>query len=101
MPARKATVARSDEVVSIGALLLAVLAMKLLGPALWASLAAILAQGLGQPVPELTRESAQQLARETAWQTVRALLPLLGLAAVSAVALNVAQVGPLFTGQAG
>ncbi|GIW18344.1 MAG: flagellar biosynthesis protein FlhB [Tepidiforma sp.] len=96
---QKGDVAHSDEVVSIGVLLLAVLAMKLLGPALWDSLAAILAQGLGQPVPELTRESAQQLARDTAWQTVRALLPLLGLVAVSAVALNVAQVGPLFTGQ--
>ncbi len=96
---QKGDVARSDEVVSIGVLLLAVLALKLLGPALWNSLAAILAQGLGQPVPELTPESAQQLARDTAWQTVRALLPLLGLVAVSAVALNVAQVGPLLSGQ--
>jgi len=96
---QKGEVARSDEVVSIGVLLLAVLSLKMLGPQMWESMAAILARGLGQPIPQLTPESAQQLGRDTAWQLVRALLPLLGVVAASAVALNVAQVGPLFTGQ--
>lgn len=95
---RQGDVAHSDEVVSIGVLLLAVLALKLLGPQLWNDMAAILAQDLGHPVPELTRESAQQLARDSAWQMVRALLPLLGILAVAAVALNVVQTGPLLSG---
>jgi len=95
---QKGDVARSDEVVSIGVLLLAVMALRLLGPQLWNDMAAILAQDLGHPVPELTRESAQQLARDSAWQMVRALLPLVGILAVAAVALNVVQTGPLLSG---
>ena len=95
---QKGDVAHSDEVVSIGVLLLAVLALRFLGPQLWNSMAAILAQDLGHPVPELTRESAQQLARESAWRMIQALLPLLALLAVAAIALNIVQTGPLLAG---
>jgi flagellar biosynthetic protein FlhB len=92
---QKGDVAHSDEIVSIGVLLLTILALKLLGPQLWDDMAALLEQGLGQPIPELTRESAQQLGRDAALQTVLALLPLFVLVTVAAVAFNIVQTGPL------
>lgn len=96
---QKGEVAHSDEVVSIGVLLLAILSLRMLGPQLWENMAAILVQGLAQPIPQLTPESAQQLGRQTAWQLLRALLPLLAVVALSAIALNLAQTGPLLAGQ--
>ncbi len=95
---QKGDVAHSDEVVSIGVLLLAILALRALGPQLWQNMQALLVEGLAQPIPEFTRASAQQYARETAWHTLRALLPLLGIVAGSAVALNILQTGPLLAG---
>lgn len=95
---QKGDVAHSDEVVSIGVLLLAILALRTLGPRLWNNLEALLAEGLGQPVPALTPESAQELGREYAGATLLALLPLLTLIAVAAVALNIVQTGPLLSG---
>jgi flagellar biosynthetic protein FlhB len=96
---KKGNVARSEEVVQIGALLIAVAATRFLGPDLWDGLAGLLYDGLGNPTSEeLTRESATRLGRETYQRALLMLLPLLGLIAAAGVFLNVAQTGLLLSG---
>ena len=61
---QKGNVAKSEEIVTIGVLLLAVTTLKMLGPALWGSMADMLREGLGHPTnQELTSESAFQFGR--------------------------------------
>lgn len=98
---QKGNVAKSEEVVTIGVLLLAVTAMKMLGPALWWDMRDLLHEGLGNPTnQELTSESAFQMGKEVSGKALLALLPLLGLLAAAAVALNLAQTGLLLSGEA-
>ncbi len=96
---QKGNVAKSDELVSIGVLLLAVAALKMLGPQLWWDMRDLLHEGLGNPTnQEMTRESAFQLGKDTAGKAILAMLPLLGLLAAGAVLFNVAQTGLLLSG---
>jgi flagellar biosynthetic protein FlhB len=96
---QKGNVAKSEEVVSIGVLLLAVTALKMLGPQLWNDMRDILRNGLGDTTnQELTKESAFALWQSSAEHLLMALLPLLGLLAAGAIVLNVAQTGLLLSG---
>ncbi|HNO65642.1 MAG TPA: flagellar biosynthesis protein FlhB [Tepidiformaceae bacterium] len=96
---QKGNVARSDELVTIGVLFLAVAGLKMLGPRLWGDMERLLRNGLAHPASgEMTRESAFQLGKDSAWQMISAMLPLLGLLAIAAIVLNVAQTGLLLSG---
>lgn len=96
---KKGNVARSDEVVSIGVLLIAVVGMRWLGPALWTNLQVFLHEGLGQAShEELTPQAASMMARRIFQQALLTLLPMLGLLGLSAVVLNIVQTGPLLSG---
>lgn len=92
-------VARSEEVVSIGVLLAGVLALRVLGPALWNDMRDLLYEGLGHPTgEELTPQSTQRLGEDSFWSAISMLLPLLGVLAAGAVIFNVAQTGLLLSG---
>lgn len=92
-------ISRSDEVVSIGVLLVAVVGMRMVGPVLWKGMADILREGLMHPTQqEFTRSSAMQFGRDGAEQTLRALLPLFAMLAMAGIALNVAQTGLILSG---
>lgn len=92
-------VSKSDEVVSIGVLLVAVIGMRLVGPALWHAMADILRDGLAHPTrQEFTRSSAMQFGRDAASQTLLALLPLFAMLALAGIALNIAQTGLVLSG---
>ncbi|MEO8538496.1 MAG: flagellar biosynthesis protein FlhB [bacterium] len=96
---QKGNVVKSDELVTIGVLFLAVAGMKMLGPSLWTSMENILHDGLAHPTSgELTSESAFQMGKDSSWNFIMAVLPLLGLLAISAIVLNVAQTGVLLSG---
>ncbi|MGE3076059.1 MAG: flagellar biosynthesis protein FlhB [Dehalococcoidia bacterium] len=97
---QKGNVAKSEEIVTIGVLLLAVTALKMLGPQLWNSMADMLREGLGNPThQELTNQSAFDLGRTVSTHALLAILPLLGVIAAAAVLFNVAQTGLLLSGQ--
>ena len=97
---QKGQVAKSDEVVTIGVLFLAVAALKMLGPALWSDMQAMLHEGLGNPTSqEMTRESAFQMWKDVGGKALLAMLPLLGLLAAGGVVLNLAQTGLLLSGE--
>ena len=96
---QRGEVSKSDEVVSIGVLLVAVVGMRLIGPTLWEGMADILRDGLMHPTQqEFTRSSAMQFGRDAAGQTILTLLPLFALLAMAAIALNVAQTGLVLSG---
>jgi len=97
---QKGNVAKSDEVVAIGVLFLAVAALKMLGPALWSDMQELLSEGLGNPAgQEMTRESAFQLWKDVSGKALMAMLPLLGLLAAGGVLFNLAQTGLLLSGE--
>lgn len=97
---KKGNVARSEEVVSIGVLFVAVLGMRFLGPNLWTNLQVFLHEGLGQASgEELTPQAATMMGRHIFTQALMTLLPLLGLLALAAIALNVVQTGLMLSGQ--
>lgn len=77
---------------------MAVLALRLTGPALWGNMSDLLRDGLMTPVHEdLTVASTGQMGREALRRTVLLLGPLLGVVVASAIAFNVGQTGLLFT----
>ena len=95
---RRGEVSKSQEVVSLGVLLMAVLALRLTGPAWWGNISGLLRDGLMTPVHgDLTVETTGQMGREALRRTALALGPLLGVIVASAVAFNVGQTGLLFT----
>lgn len=97
---QKGNVARSEEVVSIGVLLVAVLGMRWLGPQLWDNMQVFLHEGLGQATSEeLTPQAATMMMRHIFLQGLLALLPMLGMLALAGIAFNVAQTGLLLSGQ--
>jgi flagellar biosynthetic protein FlhB len=96
---QKGQVSKSEEVVSIGVLLVAVLGMRALGPGLWSDMRHLLHDGLANPTRgELTQSSAYALGKDSATHTILALLPFLGLLSLAAIAFNVAQTGFMLTG---
>lgn len=97
---KKGNVARSEEVVSIGVLFVAVLGMRFLGPALWENLQAFLHEGLGNATAEeMTRSEANAMGRDVFQQALFVLLPLLGLIAMAGILFNLVQTGLLLSGQ--
>lgn len=96
---QKGNVAKSDELVTIGVLFIGVTGLKMLGPSLWADMQNFLHAGLANPTTaDLTSESAFQMGKDASWNLIVALLPLLGLLAIGAILMNLAQTGLLLSG---
>jgi flagellar biosynthesis protein FlhB len=96
---KRGQVNKSQEIVSIGVLLAAVVAVKMLGPAIWEGLAEILRGGLASPhQTTITPETSVGLWRTTGTSVLLLLAPLFGLLLVGGVMLNLAQTGLLFSG---
>ncbi|MBI5948332.1 MAG: flagellar biosynthesis protein FlhB [Chloroflexi bacterium] len=96
---QKGNVSRSQELVSAGALLAALIGLRLAGPGIWEDLAVIMREGLQQPVnEELTPSSALGLGQHAAAQGMLALAPLLAIVVLAGVVLNVAQTGLVLSG---
>jgi flagellar biosynthetic protein FlhB len=92
-------VSKSQEVVSIGVLLAAVIAFRVVGPGLGGDLRAMLHDGLAnQPRGEFTTASAMQLGTDAGGRLLLALAPLFAILVLAAIALNVAQTGFLLSG---
>ncbi|MGE5594401.1 MAG: flagellar biosynthesis protein FlhB [Hyphomicrobiales bacterium] len=96
---KQGNVAKSQELVSVGVLLAAVLALRAIGPGIWHNLTDIVRDGLGHPAgQELTPESTMQLGRDAATHLLLTLAPLFAIVGLAGVALNVAQTGFFFSG---
>ena len=92
-------VSKSEEVVSIGVLLVAVIGMRLVGPPLWNGMADMLREGLmNPPAEELTRSSAIGMGKDGATRSILALMPLFTMLALAGIALNVGQSGLILSG---
>ena len=97
---QRGNVSRSQEVVSIGVLLAAVLGMRALAPAIWNTMAEVLSEGLGNPQQQdLTRQTALGMGQSIGTRMLLAMAPLLATLALAAIALNVAQTGFLLSGE--
>ena len=96
---KKGNVSKSEEVVSIGVLLAAVFALRSLGPAMTSNLQALMREDLGRSFrTDLTATSSMELFRSTGTHAILGLLPLLGVMALAAIALSVAQTGLMLSG---
>jgi flagellar biosynthetic protein FlhB len=97
---QRGDVAKSQEIVSIGVLLVAVAGIRYLAPMLGEGLRGIVTAGLtGMPADDLTAGSVNDLGRQSAMSAVSVLLPLFAMLVVAAVAFNVAQTGLVLSGQ--
>jgi flagellar biosynthetic protein FlhB len=96
---KKGQSGKSQELVSIGVLLVAVIALRQLGPHIWSDMAAIVRDGLGQsPKEDLTPDSAMALGRGATLRMLTTLAPLLALLAVASIVLNIGQTGLMLSG---
>lgn len=92
-------VSKSQEIVSVGVLLAAILGLRLLGPDIASSMQDMLRDAFNDPTSEeLTVTSTNEMGREWAQRAILTLAPLMGLLMVAGVALNVAQTGFILSG---
>ena len=97
---KRGEVGKSQEIVSIGVLLTAVLGLRFFGPMLWTDLQTILSEGLANgTTTELTAESTRDLGRAGLASIVSTLLPLFAVLVLAAIAFNVGQTGLLLAGE--
>ena len=97
---QRGNVSRSQEVVSIGVLLVAVIGMRLVAPALWNNMANLVREGLGNHQrDELTQDAAYQFAQSTGTRVLLAMAPLFAMLALAAIALNMAQTGLILSSE--
>ncbi len=97
---QRGNVSRSQEVVSIGVLLVAVMGMRMVAPALWNNMANLVREGLGnRQHADLTQQSALAFGQATSSRALLAMAPLFAMLALAAVALNMAQTGLLLSSE--
>jgi flagellar biosynthetic protein FlhB len=96
---KQGNIAKSQDLVSVGVLLIAVIALRMVGPGIWDDLRAIMTEGLGRPADqELTPTVTMGLFRDNATRAVLALVPLFAILTVAGIVLNVGQSGLLLSG---
>jgi len=96
---KKGQVSRSQDVVSMGVLLAAVIGLKIIGAALWEGMAGMVHDGLANPTTQpLTAESAFGMGQGWAERTLLLMAPLLAIIVIAGILLNVAQTGLLISG---
>ncbi|GBD23800.1 Flagellar biosynthetic protein FlhB [bacterium HR29] len=95
---RRGDVAKSQEVASVGVLLIAALALRFLGGTMAGELGAVMREWFAREPAALTLDSAAGMGRAAGLETMRILAPLLGLLLVGGVTGHVVQSGFLVTG---
>ncbi len=96
---KKGNVSKSQEVVSIGVLLVAVIVLRMTGPGVAENLQRLLREDLGRAMrDELTTSTVMQMGRDTAGMALLSMVPFLAALTIAGVALNVAQTGLLLSG---
>lgn len=95
---QRGQVSKSQDLAAMGVLLVAVYALRELGPGLWQDLETIVATHLVRQDTELTVETTMALGRQTGMDMLLALLPLFAVLSIAGIALNVGQTGLLFSG---
>ena len=96
---QRGQVSKSQEIVSIGTLLVAVVGLRFVGPDFVASLQDMLRDSFANPLAgEITQDSVNELGRDWAARAALTMAPLFGLLAVAGVALNIAQTGFILSG---
>lgn len=96
---KEGNVAKSQDLVSVGVLLLAVIGLRMIGPAIWNDLHGFMAEGLARPAEaEITPATTMELTRDLGTRMLLTLAPLFALVALAAVVLNVGQTGFLLSG---
>jgi flagellar biosynthetic protein FlhB len=96
---KRGQVSKSQEVVSIGTLLVAALALRMTGPDLASGLMDMMREGFASmPAGDLNQGSANEMGREWALRAALAMAPLFAILAVTGVALNLAQTGFILSG---
>ena len=90
----KGQVAKSQELVSLGVLLAAVIAFRFLGPRIWGDLRGIVVDGLSQPArTDLTTETTYEFGRSNGLRALTVLAPLMAVLSLAAIGLSVMQTG--------
>ena len=96
---KKGQVSRSQDVVSMGVLLAAVVGIKVLGGALWEGMLGVVHDGLASPTnQDLTTTSVLAMGRSSVERVLLIMAPLFAVLIAAAVLLNVAQTGLLLSG---
>lgn len=95
---RRGDIAKSQEVASVGVLLVATVALRMFGEAIASDLAALMREWLGRHPETLTVDSAASLGRAAGVETMRVLAPLLALLLVGGVGGHLIQGGFIITG---
>ncbi len=97
---KKGQVAKSQELVSIGALLVTVFALRALAPSLWGAMAGLMRDYLGAvSTTDLTAEAALGLGRSSGMRMIKILLPLFAILVIATVVFNVGQSGLILSGE--
>lgn len=96
---KKGQVSRSQDVVSMGVLLAAVIGLKIIGAALWQGMEGMVHDGLANPTGQpLTAASVLGMGRGYAERTLLLMAPLLAIIVIAGILLSVAQTGFLVSG---
>jgi flagellar biosynthetic protein FlhB len=96
---QRGQVSKSQEIVSIGTLLAAVVGLRFIGPEFAGSLQDMLRESFANPLAgEITQGSVSAMGRDWALRAAVTMAPLFGILAVAGIALNIAQTGFILSG---
>ncbi len=92
---KRGQVSKSQELVSIGVLLITVIGFRVVGPDLWEGMSGLLREDLTRPAArgDLTPHAAMGLWRDAIAEMFLTFAPLIALVALAGVALNIGQTG--------
>lgn len=96
---KKGEVAKSQEIVSIGSLLLAVLGVRYMGPGMWERLGGMVSANLASAgATEMTVGGAVGMGRAAFAEGALVLLPLFAILVLASIVLSLAQTGVILSG---
>lgn len=95
---KEGNTAKSQELVSVGVLLISVVAMRMLAPALWSDMRDVMRDGLGHANAEVTPSTTMQMFRDSGMRMLLSLAPLFAIVALAGILLNIVQTGPMLSG---
>ena len=92
---KKGQVGKSQELVSIGVLLVTIIGFRVLGPGLWDGMANLLREDLTRPASrgDLTPHAAMGMWRDATGAMFTTFAPMIALVALAGVVLNLGQTG--------
>jgi flagellar biosynthetic protein FlhB len=96
---KKGQVSKSQEIVSIGVLLVAIVAMRAMVPGIWNGFGDLIRHDLGHASnTEVTSSSAMQMWQDNGTKVLLLVAPLFAVIMMGGVALNVGQTGLILSG---